>query len=156
MAKITQLTQHSWLIRNNTNLDYTGLLFLQNQKYIFMSPTKRFEFDDMDAVAKKFGKLKEDTKSAPSEKSAINGFPVKHENFALVSEDPPLYTKGFGKTEYLAGYCGIKYDKGWTLALCPKYATCKEYGYCGPFRNRLEALNHISALNNRLADDTTQ
>lgn len=154
MAKITQLTKNSWFIRNNTNLDYTGLLFFKNQSYTFISPTKKLNFSNMDDVAKRFGKLKEDNKTTVSEKSAINGFPVKHENFTIISETPPLYTKGFGKSEFIAGYCGIKYDKGWTLAFCPKYSTCNEYEYCGPYRNRLEALNHISSLNNKRANES--
>lgn len=152
MAKISQLTQNSWFIKNNTNLDYTGLLYLKDGIYTFLSPSKRFEFKSMDEVSKKFGKLKEDTRATPSEKTAINGFPVRHETFTVVGEDPPLYTKGFGKTEYIAGYNGVKFDKGWILAFCPKYSTYCEYEHIGPYRNRLEALNNISALNNRKND----
>lgn len=154
MAKITQLTSHSWIIKNNTNRDYTGILYDNGDGFIFMSPSKQLNFSSMEEVTKKFGKLKEEARDIVIDNENINGYPVKHHGIVKRSDDPPLYTKGESKTQFAAGYWGVEFQHGWTLAYCPKYSTCEQYQHVGPFRNRLEALNNISSLNSRRINET--
>jgi hypothetical protein len=146
MSKIYQLTNNSWIIR--AGVTNSGLLFKNAEGYLYLSTTKRIEFKTMDDVIRRFGALKEETReNKDTQLSAINGFPVRHESVIVISEDPALYTKGTDVV-FVAGYWGIKYNNGWTLALCPKQKTTQEYETAGPFRNRLEALNRLNVLNN--------
>lgn len=144
MIKLIQLTSNSWLMRAGSQS--SGLLFKTLTNYLYMSPTARLEFADMDAVAKKFGKIKLEDLKAEEEISSIRGYPVKHQGITIVSEEPPLYTKG-GQTVFAAGYWGLKFTTGWTQAYCPKQETCTKYESIGPFRNRLEMLNSLTTLN---------
>jgi hypothetical protein len=144
MSKMLQLTSNSWLIRANSGT--SGLLFKVDPGYLFMSPTTRIEFEDYDAVVKKFGKLSLEQRQDEDEVSHIAGFPVKHEHIVVQSEKPPLYTTG-GRQVFAAGYWGLKYPNGWTIAYCPKQKTTVDYESVGPFRNKLELSNHISMLN---------
>ena len=144
MNKISQLTNNSWLIRSNT-VDF-GILFKRKNDYLFLSPNKRLEFNDMQSVYKKFGVLQEDIQKEIQENFSISGFPVKHDKIEIISENPPLYKKI--NVVFGAGYWGIDSSRGWSLVFCPKYETCTKYGSVGPFKNRLEALNHLNSLNN--------
>lgn len=144
MSKMLQLTSNSWLIRATSGT--SGLLFKTDDTYLFMSPTVQLEFDNYEAVEKKFGKLALEQRNDDEEVSHIGGFPVKHEHIVIQSEKPPLYTTG-GRLVFAAGYWGLKYPNGWTIAYCPKQKTTQEYESVGPFRNKLELSNHISALN---------
>ena len=144
MSKMLQLTSNSWLIRATSGT--SGLLFKTDATYLFMSPSSRLEFDSYEAVEKKFGKLALEQRQDEDEVSNINGFPVKHDHIVIQSEKPPLYTTG-GKIIFAAGYWGLKFPNGWTIAYCPKESTTKQYESVGPFRNKLELSNHISMLN---------
>jgi len=143
MSKMLQLTTNSWLIRASSGT--SGILFKTQEGYLFMSPASRLEFDDLDAVKKKFGKLEIEQRQDEDEVSQIHGYPVKHEHIVIQNEDPPLYTTG-GKVIFAAGYWGLKFPNGWTSAFCPKQKTTQEYESCGPFRSKLELNNHISSL----------
>jgi len=143
MSKMLQLTSNSWLIRATSGT--SGILFKTNPGYLFMSPSSRIEFEDLDAVKKKFGKLELEQRQDEDEVSQIHGYPVKHEHIVIQSEDPPLYTTG-GKVTFAAGYWGLKFPNGWATAFCPKQKTTQEYESCGPFRSKLELNNHISSL----------
>lgn len=143
MSKMLQLTSNSWLIRATSGT--SGVLFKTDEGFLFMSPSSRIEFDDLDAVKKKFGKLDIETRVDEEEVSQIAGYPVKHEHIVITSENPPLYTTG-GKMIFAAGYWGLKFPNGWKTAFCPKQKTTQDYESVGPFRNRLELLNHISAI----------
>lgn len=144
MSKLVQLTPNSWLIRAGSAS--SGILFKGKDEYLFLSPTSRTTFADMDAVEKKFGKVEAVTRVEEEEVSHIRGYPVKHQGIEVLSEDPPLYNKG-GTVVYAAGYWGLKFTNGWTQAYCPKQKTLQEYEHVGPFSNRLEMLNHLSTLN---------
>jgi len=144
MSKMLQLTSNSWLIRATSGT--SGLLFKTDATYLFMSPSSRLEFDSYEAVEKKFGKLALEQRQDEDEVSNINGFPVKHDHIVIQSEKPPLYTTG-GKIIFAAGYWGLKFPNGWTIAYCPKQKTTSDYESVGPFRNKLELSNHISMLN---------
>jgi hypothetical protein len=144
MSKMLQLTSNSWIIRTTSGT--SGLLFKTDEGYLFMSPAHRLEFEDYQAVEKKFGKLSIEQRQEDNEVSQINGYPVKHEHIVIQSEKPPLYTTG-GRMIFAAGYWGLKFPNGWTIAYCPKESTTKQYESVGPFRNKLELSNHISMLN---------
>lgn len=144
MTKMMQLSPNSWLLRTKTG--DTGLLFKQSGHYLFMNPETRKEFDDIESVEKRFGKLEEVERVEEEAVSNINGYPVKHQGITVVSEEPPHYTTG-GKVVFAAGYWGLKFTNGWTQAYCPKLDTTSAYESVGPFKNRLEMLNHLSTLN---------
>jgi hypothetical protein len=144
MSKLLQLTENSWILR--ADFGTSGLLFKTDNAYLFLNPTTRLDFDDLTAVEKKFGKLKIEQRQDDEEVSSIKGYPVKHKDITIQSEDPPLYTTG-GKMVFAAGYWGLKFPNGWTAAYCPKQKTTSEYESVGPFKNKLELLNQISMLN---------
>lgn len=143
MSKMLQMTSNSWLIRASSGT--SGVLFKIDTGYLFMSPTSRMEFEDLDAVKKKFGKLEIEQRQDEEEVSQIAGFPVKHDHIVIQSESPPTYTTG-GRMIFVAGYWGLKFPNGWTTAYCPKLKTTQEHESCGPFRSKLELNNHISGL----------
>ena len=143
MNKMLQLTNNSWLIRVSTGT--SGLLFKTDSGYLFMSPSTRMDFQSYEEVEQKFGKLHIEERQDEEEVSQIGGFPVKHEHIVITSEKPPLYTTG-GKVIFAAGYWGLKFPNGWTIAFCPKQKTTQEYESVGPFRNKMELSNHISML----------
>ncbi len=145
MSKLLQLTKNSWILKSKTG--NSGLLFFDEEKYIFMSIDSRKEFSTLEDVSKKFGKLEfEERVVEEEENTSVHGYPVKHLGINVVSEEPPRYTLGNNKTIYVAGYWGIKYANGWTPSFCPKEVTVKNYESVGPFKNKLEMLNHISNL----------
>ena len=144
MGKILQLTANSWLIRAGSGA--SGLLFKTDAEYLFMSPSSRLTFEDLKAVEKKFGKLDTENRVEEEEVANIRGYPVKHQGITVVSEDPAHYTTG-GKVIFAAGYWGLKFTNGWTQAFCPKVRTLSDYDHVGPFKNKLEMLNHLSNLN---------
>lgn len=145
MAKLVQLTTNSWLLR--AGVTSSGILFkLEAGDYLFMSPTLKSSYATLEDVSKKFGKLEKEERKSDEQISTIRAYPVKHDGIAVVSEEPPLYTKG-GAMVFAAGYWGLKFTNGWTQAYCPKYETCQKYESVGPFTTRLEMLNHLSMLN---------
>ena len=144
MSKMLQLTSNSWLIRSASGS--SGILFKKSENYLYLSPSSYLEFESLEEVEKKLGKMTLESRSDENEVSQIQGYPVKHEHIQIQSENPPLYTTG-GKLIFSAGYWGLKYPNGWTIALCPKQKTTQEYESVGPFRTKLELSNHISMLN---------
>lgn len=146
MAKIVQLTTNSWLLRAGDAA--SGLLFKSTDGYLFMNPKARLTFANIEAVESKFGTLKEIARETEQVSLVHNGYPVKHPGFTPVESELPLYTKEGGKTVFAAGYWGLKFNQGWTQAFCPKHATLGDYKHVGPFKNRLEMLNHLTMLNN--------
>lgn len=144
MSKMLQLTANSWLLRSNSGS--SGVLFKIESGYLFLSTEKHLEFDTLEDVEKKFGKLTVESRTDEDEISQINGYPIKHEHIQIQSENPPLYTTG-GRIIFVGGYWGLKFPNGWTIAFCPKQKTTQEYESVGPFRTKLELSNHISMLN---------
>ncbi|MNK39736.1 hypothetical protein D3C87_583560 [compost metagenome] len=145
MAKILQLTENSWIFRaGDAN---SGILFKTDTGYLFMGPKTRSTYASLDEVKKKYGNIKVVEREETVDNSTLNGYPVKHPVINKVSDMPPIYTKDNGKTEYVAGYWGLLFQQGWTQAFCPKKATIDAYESVGPFKNRLEMLNHLSTLN---------
>lgn len=145
MAKILQLTENSWIFR--TGDSNSGILFKTDTGYMFMGPKTRTHYSDLEAVKKKYGNIKVVEREEVVDSTTLNGFPVKHAPINKISETPPYYTKEGGKTQFAAGYWGLLFQNGWTGAFCPKVATIQTYETVGPFKNRLEMLNHLSTLN---------
>ena len=146
MSKIYQLTNNSWILKSS--VDDSGLLFKRINGYLFLNTTKRIEFKSIDEVTKRFGKLQEEIReNKDTQLSLITGFPVRHDNITILSEEPALYTKGTDLV-FAAGYWCIKCNTGWNLAFCPKQKTTQEPDAVGPFKNRLEAMNKMNSLNN--------
>jgi hypothetical protein len=128
MAKILQLTDNSWVFR--TTDSNSGLLFRTDEGYMFLGPKTRHTYASLEELEKKFG-----------------GYPTKHSPVTQTQASPPTYVKDGGKTEFVAGYWGLLFAQGWTQAFCPKAATIQTYEHVGPFKNRLEMINHLSTLN---------
>lgn len=153
MADKIQLTDTSWLIKNKTDQNKTGLLFFVDGEYVFCSASKRVAFSDYEHVQKNLGKLKEKDRGETST-TVINGFPVKHADIEIVSNDPPLYKRTNGNVEFMAGYTCVRFNKEWVVRICPKKTTTETYQSVGPFRNRLEATQQCKSLNMRDLNDT--
>lgn len=145
MAKILQLTENSWIFRAGDS--NSGILFKTDEGYMFMGPKTRTTYTSLDEVKKKYGNIKVVEREEVVDNSTLNGYPVKHSVITKVSDMPPVYTKDNGKTEYVAGYWGLLFNQGWTQAFCPKKSTIDANESVGPFKNRLEMLNHLSTLN---------
>lgn len=143
MSKMLQMTENSWILR--ADFGTSGILFKTDDSYLFLNPTTRLDFENLAAVEKKFGKLTIEHRQDEEVVSQIKGYPVKHKDIIIQSEEPPLYTTG-GKMVFAAGFWGLKFPNGWTAAYCPKQKTTTEYESVGPFKNKLELLNQISML----------
>jgi hypothetical protein len=146
MNKMIQLTENSWMIKAGT--DKSGLLFKILDKFLFLGFKSRLEFDTLEDVTKVFGRLEQSSAVAEETLESINGYPLKHVGVTLISQSPPLYTKGTNLV-FCAGYWAIKMNKAWVLGFCPKHKTTTENESIGPFKNRLEALNQVGMLNTR-------
>jgi hypothetical protein len=146
LAKILQLTENSWILRAG-DLN-SGLLFKTDEGYLFLGAKTKSTFETLDDVKKKFGNIKVVEREEIINNNTLNGYPVKHNGqITKVSDQPPVYTKEGGKTEFVAGYWGLLFQNGWTGAFCPKKSTVDSNENVGPFKNRLEMLNHLSTLN---------
>lgn len=162
MSKLLTLTDNAWLIRAGES--NSGLLFkLDDGTFSFLGPSSRSSFKSMDEVTKKFGRLKLIEREVIEDANqTINGYPVKHRGFvAIENVSTPQYKRTSGNTIFVAGYWGIKFPQGWTQAYCPKITTLDGYESVGPFKNRLEMLNHLASLNNyehlkKLGDDNAE
>lgn len=145
-AKISNLTDNSWILKGG--YEKTGLLIKNNDIYNFYSSvgTHRM-FTDFAKVEKYFGKLKDEGKKNQLT-SNISGYPTKHEEIEVVSENPPIYKKIGSDITFYAGYYALKYEAGWASVYCPKVDTCSSYEVSGPFRNKIEVRVEVNRLNN--------
>jgi len=148
MAKILQLTENSWIFRaGDAN---SGILFKTLDGYMFLGPKTVSNYASLDDLKKKFGNIKLVERAQEiSTNNTLNGYPVKHNgDIEQVEHDKfPVYVKAGTKTEFVAGYWGLLFQQGWTQAYCPKKQTIESYESVGPFKNRLEMINHLSTLN---------
>lgn len=145
-AKISNLTSNSWLLKGGH--EKTGLLIKKNEIYTFYSSegTMRI-FSDYQKIEKYFGKLKNDEEKL-SLTNNISGFPIKHDDIEIISENPPVYKKEGSSMKFYAGYYGLKYEGGWSMVFCPKVETKDSYKSIGPYRNKIEARVEINRMNN--------
>lgn len=144
--KLTQLTPHSWLMQVGSV--YTGILHRSINEYTVLSNGNISRYNEK-TLKQKYGKITYNEVEEAKSISTINGYPVKHDNINIVSEEPPLYTKNTSDIQFIAGYWCNRFKNGWNLVLCPKYSTVLENESSGPFKHRIEALNMITVLNNR-------
>ena len=145
-AKISQLTDNTWIFKGGH--EKTGLLIKIENSYKFYSTegTQRF-FSDFSKVEKYFGKLK-DEGSKNVITNNISGYPTKHDDIVIISNDPAIYTKTGSTVKYYAGYYALKYEGGWSPVFCPKVETCESYENIGPYRNKIEVRVEVNKLNN--------
>lgn len=148
MAKCLRLTDNSWIMRIGDTIG--GLLFKRDETYLYMTPTSKSTYNSLDDIEARFGKLVFVERETQVKDTTLNGYPLKHFDIEIVSENPPLYRKAGGKAEFAAGYWGLKFNQGWTQAFCPKKQTLDTNEHVGPFKNRLEMINHLNALNTRM------
>ena len=143
--KCTQLTATSWL------LDYgstsPGLLFAIGERFLYLSITKRLEFESFDEVIEKFGGVESEVQERAV--THIGKFPIKHRDAIIISDNPPLYNRG-GNIIFAAGFWGLHYPNGWSLTFCPKKDTLDSYESIGPFCDRLEAQIVLNSKNHQL------
>lgn len=145
-AKISNLTANSWLVKGGH--EKTGLLLKKNETYVFYTSEGSMRmFSDYSKVEKYFGKLKNDEDKV-SLTDNIAGYPTKHENIEMISEEPPIYKKNDSTMQFYAGYYGLKYEGGWSMVFCPKVETKNSYKSIGPYRNKIEARVEINRMNN--------
>lgn len=154
MAKMTQLTKHCWLVKHLSNSDYTGLLSKTNDGYEFLGKTEKLSFETLKEAEKIFGKLKEVKKKESDIITDIDGYPIKHDDINIISTEPPIYNKREGGVEFIAGYCCIKFERGWALTFCPKYTTFSNNESLGPFRNKIEAQGQVKIMNTRMINES--
>lgn len=148
-----KVTANSWIA--NTNGAPVAYIHRSDDDYTYMTPETTMKFESMQAI-KEFlgGKVKEDitTSTTGLESdvlSEIDGFPVKHSNVNVEQAgDRPVYCRG--KTQHVAGYWAIKFSKRWVPSFCPLLKTVEQYQSAGPFKNRLEMMNNLSALNRQI------
>lgn len=148
MAKIKKMTSNSWMIRDNVGEIQGILVKLLDEKYLVLSNDGKNYYDDIQSIENIYGKFKEEKNKKSKEITHINGYPIKHTTANVISENPPLYKKT-GNAIFIAGYWGVKFKNGWTGVYCPKQSTIEQNESVGPFKQRLEMLNHITTLNNR-------
>jgi hypothetical protein len=145
-----KITANSWIA--NTNGSPVAFIHRSDEEYTYMTPEGTTKFVSMQAI-KQFlgGKVKEEITEASAGLESdildnIDGYPVKHANISVEQAgDRPVYVRG--KTQHVAGYWCIKFSKRWVPSFCPLLKTVEQYQSAGPFKNRLEMMSNLSALN---------
>jgi hypothetical protein len=145
-----KITANSWIA--NTNGSPVAYIHRSEDAYTYMTPEGTTKFESMQAI-KDFlgGKVNEQITEASSGLESdvldnIDGFPVKHGNISVEQAgERPVYVRG--KTQHVAGYWTIKFSKRWVPSFCPMLRTVEQYQSSGPFKNRLEMMNTMAALN---------
>lgn len=147
-----KVTTNSWIA--NTNGSPVAFIHRGEDHFLFMTPEGSQKFPNLNAV-KEFlgGKVKEQITEASdgldsSAENEIDGFPVKHTTIAVEQGgDRPVYTRGGGKVQHVAGYWTIKFSKRWVPSFCPMLKTVEQYQSAGPFKTRMEMMTNMAALN---------
>lgn len=144
-AKITKLTDNSWIVRGGHKK--IGVICKIQDGYNFFPTegTKR-NFSDYEKLEKYFGKLKIESEKEVSTDN-INGYPLKHSDINIISEDELTYSKIGSEIVFKAGYFGIRHKGGWVVTFCPKEATLSGYETIGPFRSKVECTVEVQHKN---------
>ncbi len=148
-AFLYPITENSWFIKEKDNTIIGILYALGEDGYMIANKQAKIFYENMEKVEADIGKIKISERKVKRVEDTVNGYPVKHDDIEVVNEDPPIYYKRNGKTEFVAGYWGIQFKNGWTPAFCPKASTILTNNAEGPFKNRLEMLNRIASLNSQ-------
>lgn len=154
MARLLQLTDNSWLIKDSLEnyllFSLKDNLTNSENKFKLINEQTQQMFKSFADVEKKFGKFTKESVKETNTNKKINGYNVKHtENITVINDnDLPLYTKVDGKIVFVAGYWVVKQTStNWSLINCPKKSTIDKTDAEGPFLNRLEAMNRVTILN---------
>lgn len=150
MIVLTSLTDNSWIIKTK---EFLGVLFKTSKGYNIKTQKVSLDFDDLDQISTKYGKISYKDKEIDTISDNINGYPVKDKNFVVIDKENNKYSKknsySTSTVEFYAGYWSIRYPNGWGLNLCPKVSTIDSYEHQGPFRTKLECTNNNNILNTR-------
>lgn len=150
VSTIHPITENSWFIRSGEG-SIIGLMYkLEGDTYLVANKVEKKYFNTFDDIKETYGTLEIKERTLKKTNDTVNGYPVKHEDIEIVCEDPPMYYKTNGKTEFVAGYWGLLFKNGWSPAFCPKASTVLSNEAIGPFKNRLEMLNQIASLNSQI------
>lgn len=153
MAKqfnLKKLTDNAWIA--DTNGSPVAFIYRKDEKFHYVTDEGIKEFDKLNDI-KIFlgGKVSEEVAEASdgledAAQEMIDGFPVKHSNIAVeCGGERPVYARG--KTQHVAGYWCINFGKRWVPSFCPLLKTVEQYQSTGPFKNRLEMMIELTALN---------
>lgn len=150
MITLIDLTDNSWVFKTK---DLYGILFRNNDSYNLKTVNSSLDFNSLDELQKKYGKIIYKERENNNSSDNINGYPVKDKNYTVVDHDNIIYVKkntyNISKIEFKAGYWSIKYPNGWNINLCPKLSTLEQYENQGPFRTKMECVNNNNILNTR-------
>lgn len=154
-VNLHKVTPNSWIA--NTNGSPVAFIHRATDCYSYMTPTTRKEFPNLQAVKDYLGgQVREQITEASdgldvAAETSIDGFPVKHAVISVeCGGDRPVYTRGSGKVQHVAGYWTIKFSKRWVPSFCPMLKTAEQYQSAGPFKTRLEMMNAMSSLNRQV------
>lgn len=164
MIKLKPMTNKSWMVLSEINMDKIGVLSESRNKIVLMTTDSRSEFNSRDEVNEFFHKdvfsdTVEDLSVEESKKVFVKGFPVpEYEVFYpkdnSFKSDLPVYTKSESSNVlYSAGYYAIDFGSGYKKAFCPKLETLDKYTYIGPFKTSFDVGPAINAERLRFLND---
>lgn len=144
-----------WLVQDSQE-KIAGIAKAENGYAIFRKGNK-LEFANLSEIKHRFGiSLIEDNlrkiEDAQLETSdySIYGFPCDtepHNPIYSIKKKLPIYAKNEqSKSQYCAGYYGVKIRKGWVNIYCPKLITLDRYTFRGPFKTELELTQYLSNI----------
>lgn len=138
-----------WIVESN-GIKIGVLKVTDQNNYVFSSKDNIETFESKKKLFDKFGKnfFKTPLTQQTNKVCEIEGYPTTKEPFNAmfdVKRHLPLFTKSEkSKTIFCAGYYLIKFNKGWTKALCPKLVTIERYPFEGPFTTEIEMKQRLS------------
>ena len=144
-TKIIKMTDNSWIVNGGHNKK--GIVIREKDRSYNFYPTStdKRHFADMVQLEKYFGKLViSDEKNISSN---INGYPIKHLDAEIISNEELTYKKVGSNIVFLAGYYGFKQKAGWVVNYCPKKSTAESYETVGPFRSKIECTVEVQNKN---------
>lgn len=146
-----------WLIQNE-HAKIAGITKAK-QGYTVFQKGNKLEFANLSEIKHRFGisliedetcKI-EDAQLAVTSDYSIYGFPCDaepHNPIYSIKKKLPIYSKNEqSKSQYCAGYYGVKIRKGWVNIYCPKLITLDRYAFRGPFKTELESTQYLSNIN---------
>ena len=161
-AKLKAITDNSWLVLDAKRKGNVGILSqtIQGKFDLLDKSGERETFESKKDCLRYLGTTK-DVFSTQLENVNepgtffIQGHPIKYKNPFPIDETHPDYNPRiptFAKTSnsdvyYAAGWYCINFDKAWKHGNCPKLSTLLEYGYEGPFANKIECRRRLRELN---------
>lgn len=138
--ELKEITKKSWLV-NASGVTIAAISNVDD-KYMCMTKTERKTVDSINDAFAMLGIKPELVKMPASDEPVvekfINGYPVKHTTFTIISEEPfPIYART-NNANHCAGYWGVKFGKIFTGSFCPLHETTTKYESIGPFETKAE------------------